>query len=246
MFNVISIEKKPYFIFNNVSDKTLVVKDFEKLIETVAKRIRGWNTRSWAGVFKPSNDDNMLKSLNMTGNDTVFDPHLEEIGYSSWGYKVYRAGYKLRQYTITDSEGRVIDIRNYQEDITKKMEELNIYEYTYKGNKAIRFRQDPVPRTGRNWPGYVWYRQIRTTNEIRQNSDTEIKQFIRKARTMHNLPTAWDDVTRCVEKSWKHSCKVRKQYMKHFKDHGKSIRAWYKNTEYSEELEDFNELMEVA
>jgi hypothetical protein len=46
--------------------------------------------------------------------------------------------------------------------------------------------------------------------------DSMHKPYVRAARNANNLPDAWDD-TKFIkrQKSWKHRCKKKKQWMKH-------------------------------
>lgn len=69
------------------------------------------------------------------------------------------------------------------------------------------FRQGPVPFIGKCSP-YCWHRTIRTTNELRANAglghdDDAAGVWARGSRRPHNLPTSWDDIVRCAERTWK-------------------------------------------
>lgn len=75
-----------------------------------------------------------------------------------------------------------------------------------------RFRQDPVPGIGRNrWHFACWYRAPRTTAELRAMADPEVQPYVRKKRKQ--IPTAYDDVPRGYQRSWKRQSKKRKQWM---------------------------------
>lgn len=75
-----------------------------------------------------------------------------------------------------------------------------------------RFRQDPVPGIGRNrWHFRCWYRTPRTTAELRDMADPENAPYIRRRRKQ--IPTTWDDIPKCVQRSWKEQSKKRKQWM---------------------------------
>lgn len=75
-----------------------------------------------------------------------------------------------------------------------------------------RFRQDPVPGIGRNrWHFGCWYRFPRTTAEFRDMAAPENEPYIRRRRKQ--LPTAWDDIPKCIQRSWKEQSKKRKQWM---------------------------------
>ena len=57
-----------------------------------------------------------------------------------------------------------------------------------------------------------WYRHPRTHAEMAKNSDPEVEGFVRGARSPRNLPDAYDDVPRCVERSWKYQRRGRKAW----------------------------------
>ena len=50
---------------------------------------------------------------------------------------------------------------------------------------------------------YCWYRHPKTTSEVRANSDPDIRQMVRGARLPTKLPSAYDDMNRTVQRSWK-------------------------------------------
>lgn len=78
---------------------------------------------------------------------------------------------------------------------------------------AFNYRVDPVPFIRHRSFGH-WYRHPKTFNEIKQNSDVEIKEFVRKRRFL--IPDAWDDlvVGSNYDRSWKSCKKVKKQWQK--------------------------------
>ena len=78
-----------------------------------------------------------------------------------------------------------------------------------------RFRFDPVPGSGGRYNRGSYYRQMKTTQEIRWSIPH--KEYIRGKRSKRYLPDAWDDKPRQYgSKSWK-DCTKRKQQ---FKGHG--------------------------
>ena len=59
-----------------------------------------------------------------------------------------------------------------------------------------------------------YLRHPKTTQEARENSAPENKNFVRGKRTKRNLPNAWDDIpinNICKRSSWK---KLRKKQYK--------------------------------
>jgi len=75
-----------------------------------------------------------------------------------------------------------------------------------------RYRQDPVPWTGRSKNGRL-FRHPRTTNERRAHFSNEATREnlesygvafkVRRKRSPHMLPTAWNDISRLHQRSWK-------------------------------------------
>jgi hypothetical protein len=71
---------------------------------------------------------------------------------------------------------------------------------------------------------YCWWRLLRTTNERRANTgdatDARIEGEpppVRRSRLGYNLPSAWDDIVRCAQRSWK---KHRKRQFRRIADMG--------------------------
>ncbi len=57
-----------------------------------------------------------------------------------------------------------------------------------------------------------FYRRPRTAGEMRAAGAVEDREFIRGARSLRNIPHAWDDVHACVERCWKSQRKTRKAW----------------------------------
>ena len=66
----------------------------------------------------------------------------------------------------------------------------------------------------RTKPHHIYgYRNPRTTQERRQNSDPEYKCYVRPARRMNKLPNSYDDIHRSRKSSgWKNNRKAYKQW----------------------------------
>jgi len=82
---------------------------------------------------------------------------------------------------------------------------------------TVRFRYDPVPKTGkRRYSGLQNFRHPRTTREHRENSGTlHDKKTIEEEllpgprRSRKQLPTSWDDIPRLPQKNWKKQRKTQ-------------------------------------
>ncbi len=63
-----------------------------------------------------------------------------------------------------------------------------------------------------NW--WKFWRRPKTRNEIKQNNDPEIKEFVRAKRNKNNMVTAWDDNPISQSRSWKDNTKKRHSWEK--------------------------------
>lgn len=73
----------------------------------------------------------------------------------------------------------------------------------------------PIPRIHKVRGGSGWFRAIQTTQEIRLNAlvlPGEGEIAVRAARNPKNLPTAWADILRDPQRSWKAQRKGRRQW----------------------------------
>jgi hypothetical protein len=73
----------------------------------------------------------------------------------------------------------------------------------------------PIPHVRKSRGGFGWFRNIRTTQEIRLNTSVHAEEGeipVRAARNKRNLPTAWEDIIRTPQRSWKAQRKARKQW----------------------------------
>ena len=81
----------------------------------------------------------------------------------------------------------------------------------------LRFRFDPVPRTGvYNWNFRTLYKTPKIMQEKRMTFSCD-RKLIRGKRSIKHLPDTNDDIVRSdvyIKRSWKKSNKVKKQYMK--------------------------------
>ena len=126
--------------------------------------------------------------------------------------------YALRKFTVLDENFRIIDVRQYKDQILscdylathKARWKTRTLEYKYEKTKP-EFRGGPVPMTGRRSHG-SYYRSPKTFAEIRENANPEYKEFVRKKRLY--LPTTWDDIPKSYSRSWKDQSKKRKQWMR--------------------------------
>lgn len=105
----------------------------------------------------------------------------------------------------------------------KRVAHLKQHNYYKKLKGYYNFRSDPVPsiHNYKNHHRGTWYRHPETHQSKSKAFDYELAELTGygwdpKAR---NLPTAYDDICRHKDKSWKTSCKVKKQWAKHCPKH---------------------------
>ncbi len=79
-----------------------------------------------------------------------------------------------------------------------------------------RFRNGPVPHTGhgRGLRHYFrsYYRYPKTTNEKRWYYACDNSQMIRRRRSPIQLPSAWEDISRHLERNWKRQSRNKRQH----------------------------------
>lgn len=75
----------------------------------------------------------------------------------------------------------------------------------------------PVPYTGKKQRYIKCFRQVKTYQERRISCDKEIKQYVRAARNIHDLPSDFDDIRRNFTRCWKRQYKLKHQWMIHQK-----------------------------
>ena len=146
-------------------------------------------------------------------------------------------------YLLKDEKGRVIDLRNYTDEIYR----YDLTEYT---NELQEKREREWEEWSANWdaeyeknarligskPYVGTYRNIRTMHERRYACDTEQKPYIRGKRK--HLPEPWGaEIVICYEKNWKARTKVKHQWMVNMPKHMDTV--WFEKRVYDEEL--FNE-----
>jgi hypothetical protein len=96
---------------------------------------------------------------------------------------------------------------------------------TTANNKVYNFRCDPVPGISHKTYKFCnWYRLPKLGRIRRLNASVEEKDLAVAKYKYKNLPE-WDDRPRHVDKSWKTSCKIRKQWMKHYDRHIDTIKC---------------------
>lgn len=132
---------------------------------------------------------------------------------------------------IKKGESINININSLIGEIKQRADEFNIREekiatkrrHQRKLDSIYNFRTDPVPsiHNYKNHHRGTWYRHPETHQSKSKAFDYELAELTGygwdpKAR---NLPTAYDDICRHKDKSWKTSCKVKKQWAKHCPKH---------------------------
>lgn len=144
----------------------------------------------------------------------------------------------LDKYLIKTPTGKLVDKEKLLKDIakakgtaTKSTKRRTRYKNSY------TYRKDPVPHVHRySWNRGSLYRITKVHHSIIK--DSEYPEFSKvKNRMLANV--RWDEEPiRHLDRSWKTSCKVRKQWMKHLKKHADTLTTDYYNNELNEVYED--------
>lgn len=191
-----------YYIWNMRTNTLYYCDSWEKLIYWCAR----YNYLTKHG--KPSNalfDD---PALNFNDKKVVFrwDSYRNE----------YVRELLPRELLIFDEKKRVIDLRLYQGEIFRCQE--NFHASHQKGKTEVGFRNRPVPNIrSKAKKRNKYFRNPHTMNEKRWACIPEYREYVRPKRNHKNLVSAWDDIPRHQDKSWKRQ-KIKRQWMKHLKN----------------------------
>lgn len=185
-----------YFVYNTSNNSMYTCQDLQDLIKWFAGR-------NYNAYFSEKVSNRAFEDLAMNRNDKNAVYYIGE-----------KEVHSNKSIMVFDEYDRIIDPRDFKEQILNYKFESNRYSYRICDNK-YEFRKDPVPgvRRKRSHRGsYLRYPQ--TTQERRLSCDLEIQEYIKPKRNMMNLPNAWDDIWRNKDHSWK-AKKLEKQWMKH-------------------------------
>ncbi len=130
---------------------------------------------------------------------------------SIWSSSIEKVRIEIHWVAHWDHKsGPVIDPTQLRSDWTDYRNELNrkrrfSSSYWSRYHRGYLFRYDPVPCVQRHhWHKESYFRDIKTTQEKRRSfAAKEDGVKCRAKRNFHNLPDAWDDISRNWEKNWK-------------------------------------------
>lgn len=212
---------------NYTSSETYWAHDrlsYGELINTIARK-EHWNPGSVLEHLTDDFENTYLKSRMV--KDTRF----------SLGYYIEREDI----YIITKEnhgEVTILTAADLRADVEKQIKvvkdewekraDKRAYERKLRNN--YEFRKGPVPFVHKVRGN--WLRHPATSNSKRNNfyydeyTEKNFSDF--RIRT---LPSAYDDIIRHTDRSWKTSCKVRKQWQKHDKKHIDTVKIKEKTLE---------------
>lgn len=202
---------KLYDLSKGAVTKTFVSKD--NLISFLASHQRN----DWWGTYRKGMEkeagyyNHYLDHINLTFNDIELSKDFDGTAH-----------YYLRIYVFFDKDNRIIDVRDYIDEIcyisslqNKRFKKRIFNPILFdKTGCYPKFRKEPVPHTGYRYSLKSFYRHPQTMNEMRQAANKEYKEYIRPKRRVKNLPTVYDDKYRSSDRSWKSQTKCRKQWQK--------------------------------
>lgn len=173
-----------------------VFTDYEHLIRFLALHQSGKIDWSRGKVHY---NNLILDGINMNFQD--------EYVTCDWFGNVHRY---TRPYVLMDENDTIIDAREFYEDIISFR--IPPYERHY---PYYVFRRGPVPGTGRH--RYKYYhscRNIHYGQMVRAIHHPDYQEFGRKKKNKEINLISYDYPIRQYDKSWKSSCKCRKQWEK--------------------------------
>lgn len=143
--------------------------------------------------------------------------------YCSWNYtsKYYLAKEVSGGYIKLDLNDYIDEVLKISEGIkNKRAIASKKYEHERKLMNIYEFRKDPVPgvHNYNNRHRGDWYRHPKTTGAKRKGFYKD-EEYTFKDNKVKQLPNVYDDIVRHKDKSWKTSCKIKKQWMKHLDRH---------------------------
>lgn len=130
-------------------------------------------------------------------------------------------------YVITSINGTSISKETLAKDVKpfvtycreKRERKIKYWDYNRKSGTAYTFRCDPVPNVHkRHWGSYYRIPKLHQVKKQNTVMEDEYKEFNSTKYDYKRLPV-WDDRVRCINRSWKSSYKVRKQWQKHERKH---------------------------
>lgn len=111
------------------------------------------------------------------------------------------------------------DVQRYIERITERRNKEEKKRKYKARSQAYKFREGSVPHISHyKWHNGCYYRKPKLGMVKKLNSDVDTAEFASAKYRTKNLPV-WDDRVRHLDRSWKTSCRVKKQWMKHLSSH---------------------------
>lgn len=212
MYNIDNSKSDMFYVYDHIKERYVFSGNKRELIAFIANTARNTHykdTSRW--------EFSAFDEVNMTLNDVTkyyeyFYPtfnlwkHYENPLSGNW---IWRVKTFVRVLTVFDGYFRIIDIRDFREDVIK---------FILSGDKVLR-RRYKSKRQSRRYHSDFRYRHKmpRTVRILRENSIPEYKEYKRK--TLKNIPEYDNDCMRRISCSWKDQRKYKKQWMHKAKAH---------------------------
>jgi hypothetical protein len=131
--------------------------------------------------------------------------------------------YRVQAYIIESPSGKIIMPEDIFSTVYDKYVELNKdkIKHISRSQPAPKysFRNEPVPYVHKyHYHFHNYYRSLHLGRARKQQSIPEYAEYVNTSYKYKNLPQ-WDDRPRHLDRSWKTSYKIEKQWMKHCKKH---------------------------
>ena len=225
----ITEDNTKYYLYDRKKDK-ITTFSREELIKYLANKtvyslekhpndwIYPWSKKMFWNDFDETNYLS-IPSIDYTGND-------KDIVYE---YEAEKVSVTDKIFIYYDSNDRIIDVRNFKEDIIK-------YIYVH-ANELHRHTYIFHKRMGRKYHTTYNYGGKHTKRTRMLNSIPEYKMFY-KAKN-NELPYWWDDAMHRTSNGWKDNSKARKSWGKHKNiKNCSSIRKHQIDVDYDELLKE--------
>ena len=150
----------------------------EDLLRFIARKFK---TYHYLDSSRWSNE--IFEDLNMNFNDSK--------ALSTYDFENSKYNYYIIRYLFYDGEKRIIDIRNFYEEIIKNFKELSeyneIFEILKRHKEKYKKKQHRKHHSGNAFKGRM--PKIRRTKVL--NNNPEMKEFVRQRDK--EFPDWWDD-----------------------------------------------------
>lgn len=202
----------------NIRDSVTKFYDYENLVNYLSRYNCSDGTNWILDLIRDGIEDFTYKrDVYITPNGTV-------------GTRIIR---RIKPYELLGKHGvnmmndqLRLDVLNHAYFSKKREASKKRRRYEDKANRSV-FRRGPVNNIRKWRGGGGYYRMYRCYGALRDAADPENKEFIRKSRSISNLPDSWSDERyRDSERNWKSQGRYHKQWEKGVATRNKKSKSY--------------------